>query len=298
MTAVMVSVVIPTYNRAADLKRALASLQAQSFTDWEALVVDNHSVDDTDQVVADCNDSRVRLLKIRNDGVIAASRNLGIRNAHGTYIAFLDSDDWWLPTKLAISVRALEDGADLIYHPLYLATNTGISRKRTYGRALRPPVFDDLLANGNAISNSSVVLRKELLDEIGGLSEAKDLIAIEDYDAWMKIARITDRFREIPRPLGYYWVGGGNVSNPARTIQTLEAIEHRYADAFRSLRAEQRFCWLDYARAKTYARMGLDALARQHLKRLELRSAPAAFRLRWAWTFACLGFRSIAKSHR
>jgi glycosyltransferase involved in cell wall biosynthesis len=85
----VISVVIPTYNRANDLKRALKSVQVQTFTNWEVLIVDNHSVDNTDQVVSDFNDSRIKLFKIHNNGVIAASRNVGIREASGAYIAFL-----------------------------------------------------------------------------------------------------------------------------------------------------------------------------------------------------------------
>src|SRR3989338_2810117 len=96
----IVSIVIPTYNRACDLERALKSVLAQTYSNWEALVVDNHSSDNTDDVVKSLNDSRLKLFKIHNDGVIAASRNAGVKHATGEYIAFLDSDDWWMPQKL------------------------------------------------------------------------------------------------------------------------------------------------------------------------------------------------------
>src|SRR5689334_17428665 len=102
-----VSVVIPTYNRAADLRRALGSVVAQTCERWEALVVDNHSTDDTRQVVESFRDGRIRFLQVSNQGVVAVSRNLGVRNAVGDYVAFLDSDDWWLPEKLSRSVSEL-----------------------------------------------------------------------------------------------------------------------------------------------------------------------------------------------
>ena len=100
MNAPLVSIIIPTYNRAEDLKRALQSVFDQTFADWEILIVDNHSIDNTDDVVKLFDDPRIRLFKIHNDGVVAASRNLGLKHAVGEYVAFLDSDDWWLPKSL------------------------------------------------------------------------------------------------------------------------------------------------------------------------------------------------------
>ena len=98
----LVSIIIPTYNRANDLKRALQSVFDQTFTDWEILVVDNHSIDETDSLIKSFNDPKIKLLKIHNEGVIAKSRNLGFKHALGEYIAFLDSDDWWKPKKLEV----------------------------------------------------------------------------------------------------------------------------------------------------------------------------------------------------
>ena len=72
----------------------------QSYPHWEAFVVDNHSDDNTDEIVNASSDPRIRLLKIHNHGVIAASRNFGIREAQGNWLAFLDSDDYWYPAKL------------------------------------------------------------------------------------------------------------------------------------------------------------------------------------------------------
>ncbi|MDP2842393.1 MAG: glycosyltransferase family A protein, partial [Acetobacterium sp.] len=89
----LVSVVIPTYNHAGFLREALESLVAQTFSDWEALVVNNYSEDDTLDVVEAFNDPRIRVENFRNNGVIGASRNRGIRLSKGKYIAFLDSDD-------------------------------------------------------------------------------------------------------------------------------------------------------------------------------------------------------------
>ncbi len=96
-TGTLVSVVIPTYNHARFLGRALQSVMDQTYKNWEVIIIDNHSQDNTDEIVEAFKDPRITLLKIHNNGVIAASRNMGIRAAKGEWIAFLDSDDHWYP---------------------------------------------------------------------------------------------------------------------------------------------------------------------------------------------------------
>ena len=94
------------------------SVLNQTYLNWEVLVIDNYSTDNTDALISEINDIRIKLFKIRNEGVVAVSRNLGIRNSSGEYIAFLDSDDLWLPKKLEISIKFLKQGADIVYHDL------------------------------------------------------------------------------------------------------------------------------------------------------------------------------------
>ena len=111
----LVSVVIPTYNRCDDLKRALMSVQQQTFTHWEIIIVDNHSEDKTSEMVLGLKEPRITISQILNEGIITRSRNLGISKCQGKYIAFLDSDDWWHRRKLEFSVKYLEKGADLVH---------------------------------------------------------------------------------------------------------------------------------------------------------------------------------------
>jgi len=97
MTSPAVSVIIPTYNHARFLRAAIQSVVDQTFPDWEIVIVNNYSEDDTVQIVASFNDPRIRLVNFCNHGVIAASRNHGMSLATGKAIAFLDSDDIWYP---------------------------------------------------------------------------------------------------------------------------------------------------------------------------------------------------------
>lgn len=294
----LISIVIPTYNRARDLDRALQSVLAQTYSHWEVLVVDNHSSDNTDDLIKRCNDSRIQLFKIHNDGVIAASRNLGIKQARGEYVAFLDSDDWWTPKKLEESLKYLEQGADVVYHDLFLATKSGqrLFWRKARTRDLKSPVFDDLIINGNALNNSSVVASHKLLNEINGFSEDRVLIAVEDYDAWLRIAKFTEKFKRIPQTLGYYWAGGGNISNPDRMLKTLNALEERYANAMNKFNECHNVCWPIYAKGRAYYRLGSYEMAKKVLAQILFRRAAFKFKIKSLYMFLIGSVRIFCSS--
>ncbi|MCW7471383.1 glycosyltransferase family 2 protein [Leptospira kanakyensis] len=251
----LVSIVIPTYNRAADLNRALVSIINQTYSNWEVLLVDNHSTDNTDEIVAAFNNPRIKKFKILNGGIIAKSRNLGIKEANGEYIAFLDSDDWWAPEKLQCSVLALDKGADIVYHDLWLAKadNKFCFFRRAKTRTLQVPVLLDLLKNGNAVTNSSVVVRKSIVEKVGYLSEDIDFLAWEDFDYWIRISKLTNKFYRLNKCLGYYWIGGGNLSNQERTIRIFKKILEKYDFLFKEyelVSEGQKPWWIEYYEIK------------------------------------------------
>ena len=274
----LVSVVIPTFNRAKDLERALRSVLAQTHTNWEVLIVDNYSEDNTDEVIENLNEPRITLFKIHNHGVIAVSRNWGIQHARGKYIAFLDSDDWWTEKKLSESVQYLEDGADVVYHSLWIVRQKfQKSCQLTRTRQLKKPVFKDLLLNGNAIANSSLVIKKEILQKVGPISEDTAFVAMEDYDAWLKIAAMTEKFKLIPETLGYYWAGGGNTSNPQRTIDCLNNFEKNYGYKIYQLNGSKGAWWINYAKSKTYFKLGHYQKAFHFFKKIQLNKVAEHF---------------------
>jgi glycosyltransferase involved in cell wall biosynthesis len=289
-----ISVVIPTYNRARDIRRCLDSLIEQTFKNFEVLVCDDGSSDDTAQVVAGYK-ARLDLSYhwAANFGGPARPRNVGVRMARGEYVAFLDSDDWWTARKLERSLQYLEQGADVVYHDLYLATRPDqkLFLRILRSRGLERPAFDDLLANGSALNNSSVVARRNLLLSIGGFSEDRSLIAAEDYDAWLRIARITDAFVRIPQTLGFYWTGSGNLSNPRRTLTILDALEERYSRELHALGRRRGIYWLRYLRAKALLEAGSYELARQLLKEAWWNDAPPLMRLKRLWMLLLSEYR-------
>jgi len=221
----LVSIVIPTYNHANYLRKALQSVLDQTYKNWEAIVIDNHSTDDTKKVINKFNDPRIRYLKIHNYGVIAKSRNAGILSAKGEWVAFLDSDDWWTNDKLQTCMEYSNNHTDLIYHDLEI-----ISIKRRFfrkkiikTRKLKKPVLIDLLINGNAITNSSVIVRKQMLEKIGLIDESKDLIAAEDYNAWLRISNLTNQFLYLPKKLGYYFIHDQGMSQKDMSLPSRQA---------------------------------------------------------------------------
>jgi hypothetical protein len=139
-------------------------------------------------------------------------------------------------------------------------------------------VFQDLLLNGNALNTSSVVLRRDVLLRAGGFSEQRDLIAWEDYDAWLQVAKLTDRFERLDEPLGYYWAGGGNISSPQRLIDNLRSFKELYIDGNRGLLPGIRPPWFDYTLGLSYYRLGRHANAAGHMRRALAGRLPAAQR--------------------
>jgi len=227
----LVSIIIPTYNQAKYISKALQSIIDQTFKNWEAIIIDNHSTDDTQKILNQFVDPRIKCLKINNNGIIAKSRNLGIKFARGEWVAFLDSDDWWTKDKLEICINNIGDSVDFIYHELEIIgikSKFKFKKKKYKGRQLNKPILKNLLFSlikkGNAIGNSSVLVRKKLLTKIGGISENKKLVASEDFNTWLKIAKITDQFKFLKKKLGFYLVHDGSAQKKDLSTSHREAV--------------------------------------------------------------------------
>ncbi len=207
----LVSVIMPTYNHAKFIGKAIGSVLNQTYKNFELIIIDNYSGDETEKIVASYKDDRIIYLKFSNNGVIAASRNHGIKRSHGEYIAFLDSDDWWYPNKLLVASKYL-NRADIFFHNLHIFRQNRKSFAKFKGRKLNSPVFVDLMTKGNALATSSVIVKKEILNSVNLFSEDKKLIAVEDFDTWLKISMKTQKFFYISKTLGAYWQHDSNTS--------------------------------------------------------------------------------------
>lgn len=185
----LVSVIIPTFNRAHLLRRAIESVLQQSLGCWELIVIDDGSTDETPEIVAGFRDPRIRYIHHGHNRGNAAARNTGIRLSSGKYVAFLDDDDEWLPDKLERQVALLEScprEVGLVYCGVtFLDVVTG---KRRYKRPrLKGYVGAQVLTWNGIGTASSVVIRREVLDEMGGFDEA--LPACVDWDMWIRVSQ-------------------------------------------------------------------------------------------------------------
>lgn len=229
----LISVIIPTYNRGSVIGRTIDSVLNQTYTNIEIIIVDDGSTDNTEKIVNSYKDNRIDYIKTNNWGGPARPRNIGLKSANGDYVSFLDSDDWWADTKLEESIIYLQNGADLVYHDLFIIDKLPPRKKylkKLKSRQLSAPVFKDLIMNGNTICTSSVLVKKEIIEKVNGFSEIRSLIAIEDYDAWLRIANISNNFKKINKTLGFYWAGGGNISSYSRLIKNYEVISKRFVE--------------------------------------------------------------------
>ncbi|MEI7504286.1 MAG: glycosyltransferase family A protein [Paludibacter sp.] len=208
------SVIIPTFNRSDRLKIALESLVSQTCKDFEVIVCDDGSTDDT-QEIAESFKNLLTLNFIWNEnwGGPARPRNIGIENAYGEWICFLDSDDFWYPEKLTHCLPYLDD-SDFIYHDFDVF---GDNSEKKIGKKICRDVsnqdaFHDLLLKWNGIVNSGVVIRKSILDKAGQFFEDKSFILDEDFEMWLRIAKLTNRFTRIRKILGGYYLSESGIS--------------------------------------------------------------------------------------
>lgn len=254
MSAPVVSIIIPTYNHAHFLRAALDSVQRQTFTAWEVIIVNNHSTDNTITVVESYNDPRIRLVNFANNGVIAASRNYGLQLTHAPYVAFLDSDDTWYPEKLALCMVKLQQGYDVVCHAEVWVGPEKRRRTVIYGPESRA-AYASLLFEGNCISTSAVVAERDLVAEAGGFSENSEFITAEDYELWLTLAHNGARIGFLDEVLGEYLIHEGNQSRAAlRNMQAVLAVfEHHLATRIHSpqpLRTKRRKAIIYYGGAR------------------------------------------------
>ena len=190
----LVSVVLPTYNVEAYLRAAVQSVLGQTYANWELIVIDDGSTDETRAYLEGLTDDRVHVLRRAHCGNPARVRNDGLGAATGEYVAFLDSDDVWCPEKLATQL------ADLLEHPECGWSYTFTSRMDERGEELRIPpprpvrpiagwIMRGLMTFDAAVATPAVVARRDLLTSLGGFDET--FFFCEDYEMWARLAMIS-----------------------------------------------------------------------------------------------------------
>jgi GT2 family glycosyltransferase len=219
-----ISVIIPTYNREDFITRAIDSVLAQTYRDYEIIVVDDGSTDNTKDKVSKYGD-RVRYMYQKNLGP-SASRNLGIQNAKGKYIAFCDSDDRFLPEKLEKQMDYIQKHPNCLF--LYTWYNQ-VNHKGNIDQIRQPAHCNNrehlqycLFTRKFTIRTSTVIVHKSCFDQAGLFNER--FLYSQDWDMWLRLAAFY-RGDCIKEPLSEYWLHEGNRSSHGIRINHTEIRE-------------------------------------------------------------------------
>ncbi len=213
MTVPAVSVIIPTYNNAHFVGQTIQCVLDQTFQNFEVIVVDDGSTDNTKGVISSFKDKRIFYHYQERSGLPAVSRNTGIKLSQAGMIAFLDSDDKWYPEKLSKTMEVFFNNKDidLVCHDEYVTLADKIIRKSVYGPGVED-MYQALLYRGNCLSTSAVVVKKEKLYQVGLFDERKDFFSVEDYDLWLRLAANGCKFYFLHEFLGEYVLHETNIS--------------------------------------------------------------------------------------
>jgi len=217
------SVVIPLYNKAPYIERALKSVLSQSFRDFEVVVVDDGSTDGGDKVVEGMGEERIRLIHQENAGVSAA-RNTAIKSANGEWVAFLDADDEWFSNKLELQVNAIRTRPDVVWASGGYISVRG-EKILAYQKNFESEWFEDditirdvlvPLASGHRLWIGTVMIKRRVLLEVGGFDPS--LHIGEELDLWLRVAVKYPQIIYVTGPIAKYYTGieGSLVSEAVR----------------------------------------------------------------------------------
>ncbi|WP_009631864.1 glycosyltransferase family 2 protein [Synechocystis sp. PCC 7509] len=206
-----VSVVIPTYNNITYLPEALESVLNQTFTDFEVIIIDDGSLDTTQEWISNLVDARIKTIVQTNQGA-AVARNTGIAFSSGDYIAFLDSDDLWEPTKLEKQVQCLAANPDVGLVNTWIKN---IDNQGNYLAIVPAPdaegnVWNQIIEENLILCGSVPTIRRRCFEEVGVFDP--DLLSAEDWDMWIRLAA-NYSFALIKEPLVLYRQHLGSKSN-------------------------------------------------------------------------------------
>lgn len=213
-----VSIIMPAYNSADFIGRSIECVLAQTYIDWELLIIDDCSSDETTAVVKSYEDARIRLLQNEKNSGAAVSRNYGLREATGKWVAFLDSDDYWVPEKLEKQIRFMtEHGYHFCYTDYRIVTPEGEALPYIYTAPNKVTKLGLYLYCW--FSTITVMYDREKV----GLVQIADVRKNNDYAMWFKVAEKAEAYR-FPECLSIYYKRANSISSGNK----LKLIKHHY----------------------------------------------------------------------
>lgn len=224
----MVSVIIPSYNRAEQVEKSVRSVLNQTYVDLELIIVDDCSVDNTEEIIRKINDKRLRYYRLNENKGACYARNLGIQKSKYDLIAFHDSDDIWYPDKLEKQVKLLKQ----------LPEEYGMvfcSLKRDYGKDKIVPPLDAIdtsgfiyskLLKGNFISTQTILCKKNVFAEVGSFDDS--LPAFQDWDLVLRVSK-KFKIKHLQECLVEVIISGDSISlNHSKRLFAFEQIIRKY----------------------------------------------------------------------
>ncbi len=268
----LVSIVVPAFNRDFIVGRALESLLAQTYSNWEALIVNDGSTDDTRDVVKEYQkrDARLILLEHERQSGAQAARNTGVRHARGEWIAFLDSDDQWLPDSLETRLSAAGK-SPVVHSECYLLDDTG-ERRLFRVPPLRGQVYRSLLCRPGPVFPALLVSRAAL-GRLGPLDER--LVAYQEWDTAIRLARYCP-FEFVDKPTFIY---------DCRHANTISKNALSEARGYEQIVTKHRWAMLRYTGPKALAGHYRQAALFYHRANEDKRANRCALRAALCWPF-------------
>jgi teichuronic acid biosynthesis glycosyltransferase TuaG len=187
----LVTVVIPTYNRVGFVQQAIASVIAQTYTHWEIIVVDDGSDDETYCTINTVYENQIKVIRVEHTGNIAFLRNTGVKSGSGEWLAFLDSDDLWIPQKLEIQLgNLMSKGRSWGYGGFELMNSElqPIPNKAGIYRPVSGWIAKEVLTTEASVNIGTLMLKRSLFEEAGGFNEDAELLFREDYELVIRLA--------------------------------------------------------------------------------------------------------------
>lgn len=210
MSSPLVSVITPAYNAEKFIAETIQSVQAQTYTDWEMIIVDDGSTDKTADIIKEFSkhDNRIQY-HYQPNGKQGKARNLAIKQAKGKYLAFIDADDLWVENKLERQLKVFTQ-----YPQVDLVYTNGVSFKgsienvtkehKEIGGMIDKTLMFQTMLNGKSLPNLSVIVKKECVDAINGFAEDYQLQNAEDYQLWLRLADNSCQMYGLEENLFYY----------------------------------------------------------------------------------------------
>ena len=282
-----VSVVIAAHNHAHFLPDCLGSVKAQTYPDYEVIVIDNGSTDNTKETVQKLAWDKLRYHYQADTGSVAGPRNTGTKLARGEYVAYLDSDDSWRPDKLAKVMKVLADRPeiDLVTHELVTMINGRPGEVLHVGRNSDDAFYQ--LLQGNCVLGSATVVRKTMIERIGGFDGDRKFIHVEDYETWFRLVESGGRFYFINEVLGEYRIHKSNLSHDFATSFNNEIrVIRKHFPAYRGQGALAKFFLFRRTLSRIYLRLSFKCfLNRQYLNWLRYAVLAFTYSPRHAFVF-------------